>query len=112
MPSGCPSVWLSSSRACRRPLAPFSARGTTGSDGKLTVTYPEMETPVVTASVVDATQDNTYFQVAIESVSSTQAVLRVTQTAGTTLLGIPLLTVPSLAVGATVHVQVLPATEV
>lgn len=67
---------------------------------------------MVTASVVDATQDNTYFQVAIESVSSTQAVLRVTQTAGTTLLGIPLLTVPSLAVGATVHVHVLPATEV
>lgn len=71
-----------------------------------------METPVVTASVVDATQDNVYFQVAVESVSATQAVLRVTQTSGTALLGIPLLTVPSLAVGATVHVQVLPATEV
>lgn len=80
--------------------------GTSGGGlGKATLTYPSMTTPVISVEVVDATQDNTYYQVCIESVSSTQAVVRVTVAAGVTILGIPVLQLPSLAAGATVHVM-------
>ena len=80
--------------------------GSSGGDlGKATLEYPAMTTPVVVASVLDASQDNVYYQAAIESVGAEAAVVRVTETSGTTLLGIPLLTVPSLSAGATVYVM-------
>lgn len=86
---------------------------TTGSSGgglgKATLTYPTMVTPVAVATVLDATQDNTYFQTCVESVSATQVVVRVTSASGLTLLGIPLLSQPSLAAGATVYVMVYDA---
>lgn len=80
--------------------------GTSGGGlGKATITYPSMTTPVVVATVLDATQDNTYFQTCVESTSSTSATVRVTTAAGVTILGIPVLQIPSLASGATVFVM-------
>lgn len=81
-------------------------RLTTGSNGKATITFPAMTTPVVTAAVVDATVDNTYYQVVIESLTTTSAVVRVTQNSAVTVLGISVLSVPSAADGASVHVIV------
>ena len=80
--------------------------GTSGGGlGKATLTYPTMTTPVVVVSVMDATQDNTYFQCCVESVSANSAVVRVTSAAGVTLLGIPVLQIPALAGGVTVYVM-------
>lgn len=81
-------------------------RLTTASNGKATITFPEMVNPVVSASVVDGTVDNTYYQVVIESLTSTSAVVRVTQNAAVTVLGISVLSVPAAANGASVHVIV------
>lgn len=79
---------------------------TTGSDGRATITFPTTSGAVVTASVVDATADNVFYQVVIESVTSTQAVVRVTQNTAVTVLGIAVLSVPSAANAASVHVVV------
>ncbi|ASU00820.2 hypothetical protein NTR1_62 [Nocardia phage NTR1] len=80
--------------------------GSTGAaEGRATLEYPEMTTPVVVATAVDPTENNVYYQVAVESVGSESAVVRVTQNTSVTLLGIAVLTVPTLAAGVTVHVM-------
>lgn len=82
---------------------------TTDSSGNATLEYPEMDDPVISATVVDATDDTTFYQVVIQSVTSTAAVVRVTQNTAVTLLGIPVLTIPAAANGASVHVSAVDA---
>lgn len=79
---------------------------TTGSDGRATITYPETEDPVVAATVVDATADNQHFSIVVESVTTTQAVVRVLRTTAVTVLGISVLGLPTAANAASVHVMV------
>lgn len=109
--------WLATSfaefRAALRAESVVTARLTTGSSGpalgRATVTYPAMTTPVVVATVLDATFDTTYFHVVLESVASTSATVRVVQNTSAVVLGISLLTVPQLAASAPVHVMVYDA---
>lgn len=80
---------------------------TTASDGRATITFPTTTGAVVTAAaVVDATADNVFYSVVVESVSTTGAVVRVVQNTAVVLLGISVLTVPVAANGASVHVIV------
>lgn len=79
---------------------------TTGSDGRATITFDETEGAIVTASVVDATADNLYFTVVVESVTDTSAVVRVLRTTAVTVLGISVLGLPAAANAASVHVMV------
>lgn len=105
--------WLVTGRAqmlgCLAAGNVHAAVLTTGSsgatEGRVTLEYPEMTTPVVVAAVVDPTENNVYFQVVVESVGSESAVVRVTQNTSATVLGISLLTVPTLAAGVSVHVM-------
>lgn len=92
-------------------VAAVLTTGTSGGTlGRATINYPGgMATPVVLVSVIDATENNVYFQAVIESVGSNSATVRVTQNTSATVLGISLLTVPTLAAGATVHVLVYDA---
>lgn len=90
-------------------IVPVAAVLTTDGSGNATLEYAEMDDPVVSVAVVDATADNTYYQVVIESVSSTAAVVRVTQNTAVAILGIPVLTVPSAASGVSVHVMAVDA---
>lgn len=93
-----------------RAVAAVLTTGSTGAaQGRATITYDTMTTPVVLAQVLDATWDTTYFTVVVESVSATSATVRVAQNTAVTVLGISVLALPSLAVGATVHVFVYDA---
>lgn len=109
--------WLVTGRAlmiaCLRSEGVVSGVLTTGTSGgtlgRATITYPEMTTPVVVATPLDASFDTTYFHAVAESVSSTSATVRVVQNTSAVVLGISLLTVPTLASGAVVHVMVYDA---
>lgn len=84
--------------------------GTSGPGlGRATLTYPEMTTPVVIATPLDASFDSTYFHAVVESAGATSATVRVVQNTSATVLGISLLTVPTLASGASVHVMAFDA---
>lgn len=78
---------------------------TTNAQGRVTLDYPtQTNQPAVSAAVVDSV-GGTWYQVVVESVSATQAVVRVTKTSAVTVLGISVLAAATtVASGVTVHV--------
>ena len=83
---------------------------TTGSigaeEGRATITFDEMVTPVVTASVLDPLHDGIVHHVALQAVSSTSATIRVLRTTTVTISGFEVFALPQLAAGVTVHISV------
>jgi hypothetical protein len=81
----------------------------TASNGKVTWNFPITfaAPPAVTAAVVDPnTGDTTWFDVVIESVSTTQAVVQVLQTSAIVILAIQVLTAKLPAgAGRVVHLH-------
>lgn len=83
---------------------------TTGSvgdeQGRATLTFPAMTTPVVTVSPLDAAADGMHFQAVVQAVTATSVTVRVTRFTIVNVSGFDVLAGPQLAPGVSVHVIV------